>query len=103
MARKKRNLSFQEIFEEHPIKSCLGCFISGIAVSYTILTFLYNSKFENLKERYDDKIESLTRAHNQDLEIREIKLKKEEGTKYYLNIQPDSKLANDISNLIKKN
>lgn len=100
MAKKKENFNFQDIFEEHPIKSCIGCFLSGIALAYTFLSFLYEDKIQNIKDRYEDKIELLKKAHEQDLEIKEIKLTKEEGTNYYLNVKPDSKLAKDLSKLI---
>ncbi|AXB58445.1 hypothetical protein [Flavobacterium fluviale] len=102
MARSRRgNFNFQEIFEEHPIKACLGCFITGVGITYTILVFFYDNKIQNIKDRYDDKIEFLEKTHAQDLEIKEIKLTKEEGTKYYLNIEPNSKLARDVENLIE--
>ena len=61
----------------------------------------YDNKIENLKVRYDDKIEYINKSHAQDLEINEIKLKNEDGTKYYLNIDPNSKMAKDIGSLIK--
>lgn len=100
MAKKKEAFNFHEVFEQHPIKSCIGCFITGVGVTYTILSFLYEEKIQNIKDRYDDKIELLNKAHEQDLEIKEIKLAREEGTNYYLNVKPDSKLAKDLSKLI---
>jgi hypothetical protein len=102
MARTNSVVRFQEIFEEHPVKSCIGCFFAGIAASYWLLTFLYEDKYQNLKDRYEDKIEQLNKAHEQDLQIKEITLKKEEGTKYYLNVDPNTKLGSDISKLINK-
>lgn len=102
MAQKKENFDFREVFEQHPIKSCVACFIAGVGVTYTFLSFLYESKIQNITDRYEDKIELLKRSHEQDLEIKEIKLAKEEGTKYYLNIESDSDLAKDLSQLINK-
>ena len=99
---RNRNFSFQDVFEEHPIKSCMGCFVLGVSLTYAVLSFLYENKIENIKGRYEDKIEQLKAAHAQDLEIKEIKLSKEEGTKYYLNVDPKSKLAKDLSNLIER-
>lgn len=101
MAKKRTSFKFQEIFEEHPIKSCIGCFFFGITSTFFIMTFWYDNKIENITNRYEDKIESLKKSHEQDLLINEIKLQKEEGTKYYLNIDPNSKMANEISSLIK--
>lgn len=101
MAGRRGNFNFQQIFEEHPIKACFGCFISGIGLTYTVLAFLYDNKIENIKNRYEDKIELLEKSHEQDLEIKEIKLTKEEGTKYYLNVEPNSKLARDLGKLIE--
>ncbi|NIJ46595.1 hypothetical protein FHR24_003085 [Wenyingzhuangia heitensis] len=100
MAKNKENLSFQDVFEEHPIKSCIGSFTIGIGLTYTIMSFLYENRIENVKNRYEDKIEYLKRNHVQDLEINEIKLINKHSTKFYLNIDPDSKLANEITNLI---
>ncbi|KFF06071.1 hypothetical protein [Flavobacterium reichenbachii] len=100
MAKQIGAFNFQDIFEEHPIKSCIGCFLTGIGLTYTVLSFLYEDKIQNIKDRYEDKIEMLKKTHEQDLEIKEIKLSKEEGTNYYLNVKPDSKLAKDLSKLI---
>lgn len=97
---KKRTFNFQEVFEEHPIKSCIGCFLIGVTVSYTLICLFYENKIQNITDRYEDKIEFLKKTHEQDLEIREIKLSKEEGTKYFLNIESDSKLGRDLSKLI---
>lgn len=102
MTKTKSVFNFQEIFEEHPIKACMGCFFAGIGVSYWFLTFLYENKYQNIKDRYEDKIELLNKAHQQDLQIKEITLSKQEGTKYYLNIDPKTKLGNDLSKLINK-
>lgn len=103
MARNRTtSFNFQEIFEEHPIKSCIACFLIGVSVTYAVMTFLYDNKIESIKNRYEDKIELLNRSHAQDLEIKEIKLNKEEGTKYYLNIDPKSKLAKDLTNLVER-
>lgn len=102
MAKPKTNSNFREIFEEHPIKSCIGCFFCGLGLSYTILTFLYDNKYQTLKDRYEDKIELLKKAHEQDLQINEIRLSSKEDTKYYLNIDPNTKLGNDLSKLINK-
>ena len=96
------NSNFREIFEEHPIKSCIVCFLSGLGLSYTILSFLYDNKYQSLKDRYEDKIELLNKAHEQDLQINEIKLLSKEDTKYYLNVDPNSKLGNDLSKLMNK-
>ena len=49
-----------------------------------------------------NKIEFLKKAHEQDLEIKEIKLSKDDDTKYYLKIEKGSKLAKDISKLINE-
>lgn len=97
---KKGTFNFQEVFEEHPIKSCIGCFLIGVTLTYTLLSLFYENKIQNITDRYEDKIEFLKKAHEQDLEIREIKLAKEEGTKYYLNIESNSKLGKDLSKLI---
>lgn len=102
MAKQKSISKFQEIFEEHPIKSCIGCFVAGMTLSYWALTFLYENKYQNIKDRYEDKIELLKKAHEQDLQIKEITLTRQEGTKYYLNIDPNTKLGNDLSKLISK-
>ena len=102
MAKPKKNSSFREVFEEHPIKACIACFFSGLGLSYTILTILYDNKYQNLKDRYDDKIELLNKAHQQDLQINEIRLSSKEDTKYYLNIDPKSKLGSDLGKLIDK-
>lgn len=102
MAKQNKNSNFREIFEEHPIKSCIGCFLCGFSLSYAILTFLYDTKYQTLTDRYEDKIELLKKAHEQDLQINEIKLTNKVDTKYYLNIEPNSKLGNDLSKLINK-
>lgn len=101
MVKQRNKLKFFEIFEEHPIKSCIGCCIFSISFTYFITTLWYDYKIENLTVRYEDKIENLKKSHEQDLQINEVKLQKEEGTKYYLNIDPNSKMAIEISNLIK--
>lgn len=101
MAKNKNNSKFLEVFEEHPIKSCIGCSIFSITLTYFLLALWYDSKIENITTRYEDKIENLKKSHEQDLQINEVKLQKEEGTKYYLNIDPNSKMANEISSLIK--
>lgn len=100
MARRRDNFNFYEIFEEHPIKSCIACFLTGIGLTYTLLSFLYEGKIQTIKDRYEDKIEFLKKTHEQDLELKEIKLGKEEGTKYYLNVDSNSELAKDLSRLI---
>jgi len=102
MAKPKENSSFREIFEEHPIRACIGCFFCGLSLSYTILTILYDNKYQNLKDRYEDKIELLNKAHQQDLQINEIRLSSKEDTKYYLNIDTKSKLGSDLGKLINK-
>lgn len=101
MAKKKETFNFQEVFEEHPIKSCIGSFIAGIGLAYVFITFQYETKIQSIRDRYDDKIEQIEKSHQQDLEIKEIKLTKTEGTNYYLNVEEGSKLAKDLSKLIK--
>ena len=102
MAKPRKNTSFKEVFEEHPIKACTGCFICGLCLSYTVLTIFYDNKYQNLTDRYEDKIELLNKAHQQDLEINEIRLSSKEDTKYYLNIDPKSKLGSDLGKLLNK-
>ena len=80
----------------------MDAFFCGLGLSYTFLTFLYDSKYQNIKDRYEDKIELLNKAHQQDLQINEIRLLSKEDTKYYLNLDPKSKLGNDLSKLINK-
>ncbi|GIJ95066.1 hypothetical protein [Capnocytophaga stomatis] len=103
MIRKNSKFSFQKIFEEHPIKACIGCLIFGAVFSYKILSFLYDSKIQNIKDRYEDKIETIKAVHKQELQINEIKLRRQDGVKYYLNIEPNSELANDINKLLESN
>lgn len=101
MAKSKKISNFQQIFEEHPIKSCIGCFLFGVTSTFFIMNYWSDYKIQNISNRYEDKIENLKKLHEQDLLINEIKLKKEENTKYYLNIDPNSKMAKDISKLIE--
>lgn len=100
MAGKKETFNFQEVFQEHPIKSCIGSFITGVGLAYSIISSQCETKIQSIRDRYEDKIEQLEKAHQQDLEIKEIKLSKTEGTNYYLNVEEGSQLAKDLSKLI---
>lgn len=99
---KKETFSFQKVFEEHPIKSCIGSFLFGVACTFTIFRFYHETKIQEMKERYEDKIAFLIKEHEQDLIINEIKLSKKEGIKYYLNIESGSELEKDLSKLINR-
>lgn len=93
--------NFMRIFEEHPFKSCIGTFAAGVSLCYFLCAKYYEDKIDNQRVRYEDKIDNINLNHQQELQIKEISLKGDSDTKYYLNVDKDSELAKKIEYLFK--
>lgn len=99
MSRIRRN-NFFEYIEENPIKSLLSVFSAGFALSSAFFNIIFLNKIENIKDRYEDKIEDINRDCEQKVQI----AVQDEKIKNFTEINPNSKegqLFLEVSKKIK--
>lgn len=45
----KKDFNFQKVFEEHPIKACIGCFIFGIVLTYNVCSIYHENRIGEMR------------------------------------------------------
>lgn len=88
--------------ESSPEIAIGSVFVFGCVSATTFWLFYFNSKIENINERYEDKIINLSSAYEQRIDIEVIKARQEERDRGSLTIDENSKLGVLLKSTINK-
>lgn len=99
MAKKKiDNINF---WEQTWFKLSGSCFLVGSVVA-AILKFYYTNHEIDIKERFQDKLEFQKKECDRDNEERLLKLKLEIQSEYFVQADPNSKIAKKMEKVFNR-
>lgn len=88
MAQKKIN--YKQILENNPVIILGGVFLSGFIICSSILQFYYSDKIQDIKEKYDFRLEEQIKDCNTQINFKVLEIQQQEREKYYQKIDENS-------------